>query len=114
MESLFQDVRYAFRMMAKSPAFTAVIVLTLALGIGANTAIFSIVNALMLRTLPVPNPRELTVIGEPFRVNSFSFGSPRVDLFSYPLYKEMLAGNEVFSSLAAAANLRRAMVTTDS
>src|SRR5947199_4839250 len=114
MESVFQDVRYAFRMMAKSPAFTAVVVVTLALGIGANTAIFSIVNALMLRTLPVHHPHELAVVGQPYRVNSFSYGSPRVDLFSYPLYKELLAGNEAFSSLAATANLRRAMVTTDS
>src|SRR3954447_13251416 len=114
MESVLQDVRYAFRMMAKSPAFTAVVVVTLALGIGANTAIFSIVNALMLRTLPVHQPHELAIVGEPYRVNSFSYGSPRVDLFSYPLYKELLAGNEAFSSLAATANLRRAMVTTDS
>jgi predicted permease len=114
MESLFQDARYAFRMMGKSPAFTAVIVLTLALGIGANTAIFSIVNALMLRTLPVEKPHELAVVGEPYRVNSYSYGDPRVDLFSFPLYKEFLTGNEVFSSIAAVANPRRAMVTTDS
>src|SRR5689334_7540979 len=114
MESLVQDVRYAFRMMGKSPGFTAVVVMTLALGIGANTAIFSIINALMLRTLPVEKPKQLAVIGEPHRVNSYSYGSPRVDLFSFPLYKELLAGNEVFSSIAAAANPRRAMVTMDS
>jgi predicted permease len=114
MESLIQDIRYALRMMAKSPAFTAVVVLTLALGIGANTAIFSIVNALMLRALPVINPHGLAIIGAPDRVNSYSYGSPQVDLFSFPFYKEFLAGNEAFSSVAAMANPRRTMVTTDS
>jgi predicted permease len=114
MESVLQDVRYALRMMAKSPVFTAVIVVTLALGIGANTAIFSIVNALMLRPLPVENPSELAVVGDPSRVNSFSTGSPRSDIISFPLYKELLAGNEVFSSLAATASALRAKVTLDS
>src|SRR5438128_12394396 len=54
-----RDVRYAFRIFAKHPGFTFVVVLTLALGIGANTAIFSLIDALMLRWLPVRNPQEL-------------------------------------------------------
>ena len=54
-----RDVRYAFRMFVRTPGFTGIIVLTLALGIGANTAIFSLIDALMLRWLPVPNPQEL-------------------------------------------------------
>src|SRR5687767_13227194 len=57
-----RDVRYAFRIFTRSPGFTGVIVLTLALGIGANTAIFSLIDALMLRWLPVRNPQELVEV----------------------------------------------------
>ena len=56
MQTLFRNARYGLRMLAKSPGFTALVVLSLALGIGANTAIFSAINALMLRTLPVHEP----------------------------------------------------------
>jgi predicted permease len=104
MGGLVQDLRYALRQLGKTPGFTAVAVLTLALGIGANTAIFTVVNALLLKTLPVAQPEQLVVVGDPSQPISRWNGMPRTEIFSYPLYKELRDHNSVFSGLCAAAS----------
>ena len=103
MGNSFQDVRYGLRVLFKNPAFTTVAVLTLALGIGANTAIFTVVNALLLKMLPIRSPQELVLVGDPGMVGGRWNGTPSTDFFSHPLYREFRDNNTVFSGLAAAA-----------
>ena len=88
-----QDIRYAFRMLRKQPGFTAIAILTLALGIGANTSIFSVVNAVLLRPLPYPQPDRLVLIRE--RTNLFDSGS-----VSLPNYLDWRASQRGFTDLA--------------
>jgi len=101
MDTLWKDIRFGLRGLAKNPGFTVVAVLTLALGIGANTALFSLVNALLLRHLPVANPEQLAAIGNPARVGGVSEGTPRFDLFSLPLYYAVRDASHSFSGLLA-------------
>jgi len=101
--TVFQDLRYALRILIKTLSFTSVTVLTLALGIGANTAIFTVVNALLLKMLPIKAPQELVVVGNPAVVGSRWHGTPATEFFSYPLYREFRDNNTVFSGLVAAA-----------
>ena len=98
LETLLQDLRYGFRQLGRAPGLTAVIVLSLALGIGANTAIFSVINAAMLRMLPVQNPGQLVQIGFQGRHGGESFVG---ESFSYPLFKELREHNQVFSDISA-------------
>ena len=95
IEELVQDVRYGLRQLRRNPAFTAVAILTLALGIGANTAVFSVINGLMLCTLPVREPGQLVELlhhypGEP---------EPGFNGFSWDAYRILRDGNHVFSPL---------------
>jgi len=97
IDTLFQDIRYGLRMLAKNPGFTAVAVLTLALGIGANTAIFSLIDTVMLKTLPVPKPEELLEVG---------FRDPRSaaevrSSFTNPLWEQLRARQDFFSGVFA-------------
>ena len=90
-----QDLRYGFRMLANSPGFTAVAALTLALGIGANSAIFTLVNAYLLRPLPVAEPGRLVLISEIQAAKGF------VGSVSFPTYLDWREQNQVFEELAA-------------
>src|SRR5438270_5761323 len=103
MNSLLQDLRYGIRMLVRTPGFTIVAIFTLALGIGANTAIFTLVNALLLKMLPIKAPQELVVVGNPAEVHSMWHGTPGTEIFSHPLYREFREHNMVFNGLLAAA-----------
>ncbi|HYX41999.1 MAG TPA: hypothetical protein VE821_09900, partial [Pyrinomonadaceae bacterium] len=87
------DIRYAVRMLLKSPAFTIIAIIALALGIGANTAIFSVVNAVLLRPLPYPHSEQLVLLRE--KTNTFESGS-----VSYPNYMDWRAGQHSFTDIA--------------
>ncbi|MBZ5534539.1 MAG: ABC transporter permease [Acidobacteriia bacterium] len=96
LETLLQDVRYSLRMLGKNPGFTAVAVITLALGIGGNTAIFSVIDAVILRPLPFDSPERLVAVWE---------SSPRVGVYhstiSYPDFVDWKQQNHVFERMAA-------------
>ncbi len=115
LTDLRQDLAYAWRMLRRNAGVTAVVVVTLALGIGANTAIFTLVNAVLLRKLPVTAPDELVALGDPSRTGGMSFStSARSDLFSYPSYRELARDHEFLSGLAASGRMDRLDLLTDS
>ncbi len=97
---MIQDLRFAIRLLAKERWFTAVAVLSLALGIGANTAIFSLINTLMLRPLPVREPHQLV------QFMSVYPGDPRMNGFAYVHYERMRDANTVFSDVIGSAPAR--------
>jgi predicted permease len=101
LESILRDLRFAVRSLRSRPAFTLTIVAMLALGIGANAGIFTLVDALLLRPLPVSHPEQLVIVSDPAQVNTNTVGAPITDYVSFLLYKDVRARNTVLSDMYA-------------
>jgi len=103
VETCWLDLRFGLRALRKSPGFTGVAVLTLALGIGANTAIFTLTDQILLRDLPVPHPEELVILRSPGPNHGHTWGDvdQGAQSFSYPMYKDLRERATVFSGLLA-------------
>lgn len=99
------DLRFALRMLRKFPGFAAVAILTLALGIGANTAIFSVINSVLLSNLPVKDPQQLVFLTNPDEQGlEIGFGDGNRDFVTYTEFQQLERNNQVFSGLVAASN----------
>src|SRR5437763_5469229 len=96
MNTLWNDLRYALRTLRNSPVFAFVAVLSLALGIGANTAIFSLLDQILLRLLPVKNPQELVLLSMKGRHYGSNWGGNAI---SYPMYLDFKEHNQVFTDM---------------
>ena len=103
IENFLMDVRYGLRVLRKNPGFTAAAVLTLSLGIGANTAIFTILNSVLLSNLPVKNPQQLVLLTNPDEHGrQIGFSDEERDLLTYPEFQDLSARNQVFEGMLAA------------
>ncbi len=122
MTSLIRNLRFSLRMLAKNPGLTLAVILTLALGIGANTAIFSLVNAVMLQSLPVRNPSQLFVARwsshqRPQNIGTHGYGDcgdvgrPKADAggcsFSYPMFQKIRAASRCLQAQEPAQDTAR-------
>jgi predicted permease len=101
LSNLRQDAAYAVRTLVHNAGFTTVVLLILAIGIGANTSIFSLIDALMLRPLTVPHPEQLIAVGDPRNTGSLSEGTPQTRTLSYPLYADLRDQTHVVTGLYA-------------
>src|SRR5664279_3487182 len=103
MQTILHELRYGLRQMRKAPVFTIVAVLTLALGIGANTAVFTLLDQALLRSLPVSHPEQLVRLhwtgDAPGHFNSY--GGDDTDYFSYPMYRDRRDTNQVMQAVIA-------------
>src|SRR5258706_5966896 len=102
IETLLQDIRYGLRILARTPVITSVAILSLALGIGANTAIFTMMDAVMLRLLPVRNPQELVQV----RIHAPKSGTEMNGYFTNPLWEQLRDRQDVFSNAFAWSETR--------
>lgn len=115
LQELVADVRYGLRQLARSSAFTTVVIVSLAFGIAANTAIFSLIDAVMLKALPVRNPERLVLLdrtGDTLGVESDN-GSPNAAPFTYPTFQEIREHNQVFFSLFGFVPLGKPNINID-
>jgi predicted permease len=97
LEDFLQDLRFGFRWLRKSPGFSAIVILALALGLGANTTLFSLFNRVLLQALPVSHPEQLVIL------NVANQRSDSIQSFSYPMYRDLRDQNSVFSGMVAQA-----------
>src|SRR6202165_478899 len=104
MTNLLRDLRHAFRLLRLSPGFTIVAVLTLALGIGANTAIFQLIDSIRLRTIPVKNPEQLGTVRIADRHWGSGQFSSKYSQLTFPLWEEIRKRQEAFSEMAVWSN----------
>ena len=104
MNQLIQDLQYALRQLRRSPGFAATVIVTLALGIGANAAVFTLFDQAILRMLPVREPQKLVRFHwtGAFNGSMSSFGGDSKNYFSYPMYRDLRDKNQVFSGILAA------------
>jgi len=112
LETLSQDARYAVRSLRTHATFTITVVVTLAIGIGANAAMFALVDALLLRPLPVGHPEQLVTIGDPAKVSSAWHGSPMTAYVSYPVYADIRDHARSLAGLYATGQAGTLEVTT--
>jgi predicted permease len=103
MHTVWQDLRYGIRTLIKNPAFSAIAILTLALGIGANTAIFTVLDAVLLNSLPVRNPQQLVLLTDPGAGGmSTGLSTGNRDMLTYAEFQDLAAHNQVLSGIFAA------------